>query len=161
MFLFSGIALTHIMDDELNVESTLNFSELNGDFKNVVSNEESKHKKMTMTTTSPTQVKLEPVDHIVVLTESTIDGSNSQRHHLIRSSIANLTQTIHEEAHAINKTENITKLIKFYTVVTLVVIICGMVVLFSVPFVLYLTELPIMESRVIDGASFKSCTVSE
>ena len=149
------------MDDELNIESTLNFSELNGDFKNVVSNEESKHKKMTMTTTSPTQVKLEPVDHNVVLKESTIDGSNSQKHHVIRSSIANLTETIHEEARAINTTENVTKLIKFYTVVTLVVIICGMVVLFSVPFVLYLTELPDIESHVIDGASFESCTVSE
>jgi len=149
------------MDDELNVESTLNFSELNGDSKKLVSNEESKHKKMTVTTTSPTQVKLEPVDHAVVLKESIIDGSNSQGHCVIRSSIANLTQAIHEEAHAINTTENVTKLIKFYTVVTLVVVICGIVVLFSVPFGLYLSELPAVESLVIDGASFESCTVSE
>jgi len=137
------------MCDELSIEST--FIQTNGD---VVNDEELKDKKMTMTFTSSS------LDHIVDLKGSKMDGSDSKRDHSFRSSIANLTQTIHERARGMNTTENVTKLIKFYTVVKLVVIICVMVVLFSVPVILYLTKPPAVDSYVINGSNFESCTVS-
>jgi len=146
------------MDKEFNMKST--FIELNGDLKSVVNKEESMNKKKPVNFKSSTLGKHEPADHIVVLRESEIDGSDSQRNHVIRYSIAHLTETIHEKAHAINTTENVIKLIKFSTVVKLVVVFCVMVVLFSGPVVLFVTKSPAMESYII-STNFDSCKVSE
>ena len=148
------------MDEKLNIESTS--IELNSNVKDAVSKEELKNEKDTVTLLSLMLEKIEPVNHTVVLQESTIDGNDSQKHHAIRSSIANLTETIHERVHAINTTENVAKLIKFYTMVTLVVVICTMIVLFSVPVILYFTKPPTMElNKIINGVDFESCSVSK
>jgi len=147
------------MDEKLETE--LIALELNGD---EVVQEDSNYNEKRVTFLSPS---FEPVDK-VVLKETNIDGRNKSdaksshkcRHHVVRSSIASLTETMHEKVHNVNSTESVTKLINIQTVVSLVAVICFMIMLFSVPLILYFTKPAAVELYTIDGADFKRCSVS-
>jgi len=134
------------------------------DVENKVGNKESSDEKNALTLPSLTLEKINPVDNFAAQNESIIDGSsksdnnNSKQNHTVRFS---LTGAIHERTHAINTTENVTKLIKFYTVVMLAVIICVLIVICSVPVILYFTNQHNVDLFTINAADFKSCSVSE
>ena len=134
------------------------------DVENKISNEESSNEKNALTLPSLTPEKINPIDYFAVQNESIVDdcsksdNDDSKQNHAVKFS---LTEAIHERAHSINTTENVTKLIKFYTVVMLVVIFCVMIAICSIPVILYFTNQHTVDLFTIDGADFKSCSVSE
>jgi len=150
------------MDEKSDTETT--FTTFNSDITITVTNEESDCDEKIA---SQTAVNSKPHNQCLLIPgasqEATMNGSGSdgngtQRYRILKGSIVNLTDMIH---NSINTRKNVTKLIKFYTVGIQVVVTSFLTSIFVAPIILYYTRQPTLELFVLDGADFERCSVSE
>jgi len=136
------------------------------DIEITVTNEESDCDKEIVSISSQTPVNSKPHNQYLQIPgasqEAAIDGNSSdgngtRRYRIMKGSIVNLTDMIHD---SINTRKNVTKLIKLYTVGILVVVASFLTGIFLAPIILYYTRQPTRELFVLDGADFERCSVS-
>jgi len=149
-------------------ETETTFAVPNHDVKITVTNVESDYNE-TASIASVTFENSKPVGHSLqapdVLQKSTNDGRSDDKglkgNSVLRLSMLNPTNLIHKSKYNVESPENVTKLIKFYTMMMLVVVICLMITMFLVPVILYYTKQPTVDLFIIEGVNFDSCSVSK